>query len=194
MEVWKNIDGFDGKYQISNFGNVRSFSRWGKGKLLKFGKTKSKQAYRYVHLVKSCRNDTRQYYIHRLVAEYFCPKAIGCDEVNHIDGDTQNNHADNLEWCTHNDNMRNAKERGVLSHDFEAGKLHPNSKRVMQYTKDGEFIREWESVNQIMRETGIPASSIFRVCNPKYKHEHTAKGFIWRFKDGNTNYKNKAET
>ena len=54
----------------------------------------------------------------------------------------------------------------------------------------GQFVKEWGSVNQIMRETGIPASTIFRVCSDRYPHEHSAKGYIWRYKDGKTENKN----
>lgn len=190
MEIWKDIKGYEGKYQISNYGNVRSFTKWGRGKFLKGGCTKPHpQCYKFVGLVGSGRKDVKHYYIHRLVAEYFCDNPNKYDEVNHIDGNTFNNHADNLEWCTHKQNMENATKRGVLiaGHLSESGAKHPKAKAVLQYTKDGEFVKEWESVNQIMRETGIPASTIFRVCNPKYKHEHTARGYIWRYKDGKTN-------
>lgn len=194
MEIWKDIDGYNGKYQVSNLGNVRSFSRWSKGRLLVGGLTKANpQQYRYVVLVGKGRKDLHSKYIHRLVAECFCENPNEYDEVNHIDGNCLNNRADNLEWCTHAGNMLNAKERGVLSHDFEKGSLHPKSKKVLQYKKDGTFVKEWDSLNQIMRETGIPASTIFRVCNPKYKHEHSAKGYIWRYRDGEANNQNQKE-
>lgn len=188
MEIWKDIDGYCGKYQVSNLGNVRSFSRWANGKVLKGGKTKEKpQPYKYVALVGNGRKDIKNYYIHRLVAEYFCEKKEGCNEVNHIDGNTMNNCASNLEWCTHRENMQNALDRGALAHESECGSKHPRAKAVLQYTLDGIFVREWGSVNQVMRETGIPACDIFKACNPKYIHVHSVKGYLWRYKDGKTN-------
>lgn len=190
MEIWKDVKGYEGKYQISNYGEIKSLTRWGNGRILKGGKTKEKpQQYRYIALVGTGRKDIKHKYIHRLVAEAFIPNPNNYTEVNHIDGNTMNNHADNLEWCTHKQNMENAHKRGVLvaGHLSETGAKHPKAKTVLQFTKDGKFIREWESVNQIMRETGIPASTIFRVCNPKYKHEHSAYGYVWRYKDGKTN-------
>ena len=197
MEQWKDIDGYNGKYQVSNFGEVRSFSPWSKGRTLKGGKTKGNpQPYRWVALVGKGRSDIKTFYIHKLVAKAFLPNPNNYDEVNHKDGNTLNNHVDNLEWCTHKQNMEHASRMGSLSrgHDNWKGKNNPKSKAVLQLTKDGEFVKEWGSVNEIMRETGIPASTIFRVCNPKYKHEHTAHGYIWRYKDGETdNTKDKTQ-
>lgn len=188
MEKWKDINGYGGKYQISNLGNVRSFSRWANGRVLSPGKTKpNPQSYLYVGLVGKGRNDIKNFYVHRLVAEYFCDNPNGYSEVNHIDGNTFNNRAENLEWCTHKQNIQHALTRGLLNHDFEKGNKHPRAKSVIQFTKDGEYIREFGSVNEAARETGVPESTICRVCNPKYVNEHSAHGFIWRYKDGETN-------
>lgn len=171
MENWKDIDGYGGKYQVSDHGRVRSLSAWSKGKELKGGLTKGKpHQYRCVLLVGKGRKDIKTKYIHRLVAEAFIENPNDYEEVNHKDGNTLNNFADNLEWCTH-----------------KKGRKNPHSKAVLQFTKDGDFVKEWGSVNEIMRTTGIPASTIFRVCNPKYKHEHTAHGYIWRYKNGEAN-------
>ena len=192
-EIWKDINGFDGKYQISNNGNVRSFSRWKNGKMLKPGKCGNPGPYMFVTLVKTSRADAKNYYIHRLVAEAFLAKTLGKTEVNHKDGDTLNNNVSNLEWCTHAENMEHANRTGILTeaHDNEKGEKNPRSKPVLQYDTDGNFIREWGSVNQIMRETGIPANYIFKCCNPeKYKSAKTARGFVWRYKNGETNSKN----
>ena len=193
MEIWKDIDGYNGKYQISNEGNVRSFSKWSNGRILKGGKTNGNpHPYRFIALVGSGRNDIKHKYIHRLVAEAFVSNPLNLPEVNHKNGNTLDNRVENLEWCTHYQNMRHASESGVLSkgQDSWKGSMNPRSKAVLQFTKNGEFVREWGSVNQIMRETGIPASTIFRCCNPeKYPHEKTAHGYIWRYKNGKTNNK-----
>lgn len=188
MEIWKDIEGYNGKYQVSNLGNIRSFSRWAKGRILKGGVcgTKGKSGpYRYVILVKSSRADAKNVYIHRLVALHFVDNPNGYNEINHKDGNTLNNCADNLEWCTHFHNMHHAIDNGLIdiSHDFERGARHPKAKSVIQKTKDGKFVKEWESVNQVQRETKYLASCIFNCCNHKHNAK-TAYGYLWEYKDG----------
>ena len=189
-EIWKDISGYDGVYQISNRGRVRSFTNRKNGGVLKPGVCGNPGPYLKVILVRAGGSDRKTLYIHRLVAEHFLQPADGKTEVNHIDGNTLNNYVENLEWCTHDENMKHASATCALSKGQEPykGAKNPNAKTVLQYKLNGELVREWESVNQIMRETGIPASRIFKCCNPqKYPHEKTAKGFIWRYKHGKTN-------
>ncbi len=190
MEIWKDIKGYNGKYQISNMGNVRSFSKWKKGEHLKGGKCGNPGPYMYVNLVGSGRKDVKTFYIHRLVAKYFVDNPNGYNEVNHIDGNTLNNRFDNLEWCVHSYNMKHAFDNNLISHDFEKGKKNKNSKPVIQKTKDGKIIKEWESVNQIQRETQYLASSIFCCCNHR-KHYKTAYGYVWEYVNGETNNSDK---
>lgn len=188
MEIWKDIDGYGGKYQISNCGNVRSFSRWKNGALLKGGMCGKPGPYRTVQLVKSGRRDVKQYYIHRLVAMHFLDNKNDLPEVNHIDGNTLNNRVENLEWCTRKYNAEHASRMGILAkaHEFETGSKHPRAKAVLQFRKDGTLLKEWESVNQIQRETNYLASSIFCCCNHK-KGYRTAYGYVWEYKNGETN-------
>lgn len=185
MEIWKDIIGFDGKYQISNLGNVRSFTRWKNGGLLKFGACGNPGPYKTVNLVKSGRKDIKCFYVHRLVAIHFLENPYNLPEVNHIDGNTLNNCVDNLEWCTRKQNAEHASKTGLLSkaHEFEKGSKHPNSKAVLQISKDGTIVKEWGSVNQIQRETEYLASSIFNCCNHKKSYK-TAYGYIWEYKNG----------
>lgn len=193
MEVWKDIKGYNGKYQVSNEGNVRSFSKWANGRILKGGKTKGNpQPYKFVALVNGSRKNIKNHYIHRLVAEAFVPNPHNYPEVNHKDGDTFNNNSENLEWCTHAYNMIHASQSGVLARgqSVQSGSLHPNAKAVLQLTKGGELVKEWGSVNQVMRETGMMANEIFKCCNPqKYPHVKTAYGYRWRYRDGKTDNK-----
>ena len=186
-EIWKDIEGYDGKYQISSCGNVRSFSRWANGRILKGGYCGNPGPYHYVVLIKNHRNDMKQYYIHRLVASHFLEKPEQKAEVNHIDGNTLNNDVSNLEWCTRKENVAHASKMGIYvkAQSNTTGKSNPRSRAVIQKTKSGEFVREWESVNQIQRETGYLASSIFNCCN-KRKSYHTAYGYVWEYKNGTT--------
>lgn len=100
-EIWKHIEGTGQRYMISNYGNVKSLCGH-KERLLTI--TTQKSGYNYVMLQingkpKNCR-------LHRLVAMAFVPNPHGYKEINHIDGDKANNHADNLEWSTRSQNMR----------------------------------------------------------------------------------------
>ena len=122
-EVWKPIPGYQGLYEVSNFGNIRrnetateEKSRYGKTRLvthkarvLKPGKTK-----RGYLLVVLCGEDgQKSHTVHRLVASAFCEKVGGCEVVNHIDGNKTNNRADNLEWCTQKYNVHHAIKIGA---------------------------------------------------------------------------------
>lgn len=107
-EAWKDIKGYEGLYQISNIGRVKSLSRIdSRGnkrneKILKISKNNS--GYYFVGLCKN--GKVKQYLIHRLVAEAFVRNPYNYSEVNHKDEDKQNNIADNLEWCTHEYNCK----------------------------------------------------------------------------------------
>lgn len=110
MEVWKDVKDYEGLYQVSNLGNVKSLERYAhtsntrynkhrllRERILKPGK--NKDGYSVVVLRKDCKG--KSYYIHRLVAEAFLPNPHNLPEINHKDENKENNHVDNLEWCTH---------------------------------------------------------------------------------------------
>lgn len=112
-EIWKDIAGYDGLYQVSNFGNVYSFKR---NKQLKPSKQKI-GGYMVIGLSKE--NKPKQHYVHRLVAEHFIPNSNHLPEVNHIkviDGktDKSDNSVGNLEWSSHANNMKHAAENGLM--------------------------------------------------------------------------------
>lgn len=104
-EVWKNIDGYNGMYQVSNLGRVRSFksNRSKHGHIMSL--TISKRGYVRVTLYNGGRKHCT---VHRLVAKAFIPNLENKSEVNHIDGDKNNNRVDNLEWSTRSENMTHA--------------------------------------------------------------------------------------
>lgn len=195
--IWKDVEGYDGKYQISSSGEVRSFSRWANGRILKGGICGNPGPYRYVDLIKEHRDDKKMHYIHRLVAYHFLDNPDNKKEVNHIDGNTLNNDVTNLEWCTRKENVSHASKMNIYvnSHIHQRGKLNPNSKAVIQKDLRGNFIKEWESVNQVMRECGFRASEIFKCCNPsKYPHCKTAFGYKWEYKNGQGKTNNSSKT
>lgn len=104
-EIWKDIDGLEGCYQISNFGRVKSLARYDystryiKEKIMK--PSKDKDGYLIIGL-QCARKHKKQktYRIHQMVAKAFIPNPFNLPEINHKDEDKTNNHVDNLEWCT----------------------------------------------------------------------------------------------
>lgn len=123
LEIWKDINGFEGAYQVSNYGNVRSLDRevkqgkHGNTRIIKgiqMKPTDNGNGYLIVALRKKSKR--KNFYIHRLVAEHFVEN-VGCGEyVNHKDYNTLNNHADNLEWCTQSANIRHSAHRMKKPH------------------------------------------------------------------------------
>lgn len=108
-EIWRDIDGYEGLYQVSNFGRVKSFHR---SEELILTPAYDKDGY-YVLVLK--RNGSKQNVkVHRLVATAFIPNPDGKPQVNHIDGNPQNNHVDNLEWVTGHENMQHAIYTGLI--------------------------------------------------------------------------------
>ena len=168
-EIWKDIKNYEGLYQVSNFGRVKSL-KFGKEKILKL--LKHNCGYLYIGLHKD--NNVKNYYIHRLVAEAFIPNPDNLPQVNHKDENKLNNVVSNLEWCDakYNINYGTARERS--SEKMINGKL---SKKVFQYDLEGNFIREWESVNETGRN-GFDSSAIAKCCKDIIK---TYKGFKWSY-------------
>lgn len=121
-EVWKPVLGYEGAYEVSNLGRVRSLPRKvgsRRGHLrsipgkLKDGSVSERTGYRSVHLYRS--QKLRNVSVHRLVADAFIPNPDGLPQVNHKDGNKLNNEASNLEWCSREENMRHAIETGLLA-------------------------------------------------------------------------------
>lgn len=165
-EVWKDIKDYEGHYQVSNQGRVKSLKRV-KEQILKPGR--DKDGYLFVILYKN--NKMKYCFIHRLVAQSFIPNPQNLPQVNHKNEDKTDNKVDNLEWCDskYNNNYGTHIQR-------QAEKL---SKPVLQYTKTGEFVREWKSTMDVKRNLGYSQSHISDCCNEKRK---SANGFVWRYK------------
>src|SRR5690242_12502708 len=120
MEVWKDIDGFEGIYVVSNYGNIR---RKHKNINRKLG-THS-MGYAHVDLWKG--GKMTNYHVHRLVAFAFIPNPENKPFVNHKDGDKKNNHVENLEWCTPLENMVHARKNGYFEGKIPLGSKMPNA-------------------------------------------------------------------
>lgn len=178
-EVWKDIVGYGGVYQVSNFGNVRSVDREVRCKnSLRQYKGKNLVSvmdnHGYMRVLLSVAGKRKIKQVHRLVAEAFLPNPENLPEVNHKDENPTNNHADNLEWCTKIYNLEygTGRERSVQAH----------KKAVQQYDLDGNLVAEFDGVNSAARAIDKPndATAITKCCSGKNK---TAHGFVWRYKD-----------
>lgn len=168
-EIWKDIKGYEGLYQVSNTGKIKSlkFNHSNKEKIIKGNK--ENLGYLVVTLYKD--GNRKNFKIHRLVAEAFISNPKSLPQVNHIDGNKQNNRIDNLEWCTAKENTIHAHKIGLANDD--------NKKiKVKQYDLNGNFIRTWDSILEAGENLNIDNSSIVKVCKHK---KNQAGGYIWAY-------------
>ena len=121
VEVWRDIKGYEGQYQISNLGRVKSLQRWSgtqfynREKLLNLHINK-KNGYVYVWLSKNGKGKNIR--VHRLVAEAFIENLNNYTDINHKDCDRTNNNVENLEWCTRSYNIKYSFEKGKAKSNF----------------------------------------------------------------------------
>ena len=171
-EIWKDIDGYEGLYQVSNLGRVKSlnYRRTGKERILKA----LKDRYGYLH-VKLCKDGkAKEYTIHRLVAEAFLYNPNGFSDVNHKDEDKENNAVGNLEWCSHkyNSNYGTGAKRSAEKRRNDPKRRKP----VISVSKESGLIMEFESTKEAERVTGVYCGNIVNCCKGRYK---SAGGFYW---------------
>ena len=176
-EIWK-VTTVNSDYEVSNLGNVRS-NKASTPRLLKpfrRGGAKKDEDNRGTYLgVRLLHNGVEQDYgIHRLVALAFIPNPLNLPQVNHKNGIRNDNRVENLEWCDNSYNIWHSYN--ILGH------TNYNERAICQYTKQGEFVKEWESVVSAEQSTGISAGTIGEVCKKK-AHRKTAGGYLWRYKD-----------
>ena len=174
IEIWKDVVGYEGLYEVSNFGNVRSIAH---GRIKTLKPQKRQHGYLSVFLYGKGGNERnfRQCSVHRIVAEAFIPNRENLPEVNHIDENKQNNRVDNLEWVSH---KGNCSTPSLVSRHKERQNKCPNfHKSVEQYTKDGEYIATYYSAREAQRVTGVGYSNI----SSSIKEHRTAGGYYWRF-------------
>ena len=179
MEIWKDVVGYEGYYQVSNEGNVRSVDRQVECKnSLRVYKGRQLVACSddkgYIRVLLSVAGKHKSCQVHRLVATAFLPNLDDLPEVNHKDENPNNNHVDNLEWCSkpYNLSYGTGRTRSVKSH----------RKPVLQLDLEGTLIAEYEGVNVAAKAIGKPkdAIAITKCCSGK---NQTAHGYIWRYKE-----------
>lgn len=172
-EIWKPIRGYEGIYEVSTNGKVRSLERikcvlHGKKKFRHETELKLQRLYNgylYIDLHKERRK--KRYFVHRLVAEAFIPNPKELTQINHKDGDKTNNTVDNLEWCSPSDNIKHSCRI-----------LHARPEYVVrQFSKNGELIEEYANTGIASENTGIGRSNILSCLIGRQK---SAGGFIWK--------------
>lgn len=185
-EIWKDIVGYEGLYQVSNYGRVKSITRT---VIRKDGRTqtfygklisphKQNGGYYMVDLFKN--NIRKNMLVHRAVACSFIPNPHGFPCVNHIDSNRPNCYLSNLEWCTQSYNAmysysKNSR-RGKMN--WKRGEMNHNSKAVLMYDKSGEFIKRYGCIMDAQRELGIRNNGIVSCLKGR---NHTAGGYIWKY-------------
>lgn len=181
--IWKDILGYEGLYQVSSCGEVRSLdtivtqiSRHGTpmqrvyyGKVLK--QRTGKAGYNYIILSKEGLQKTHK--VHRLVALHFVESVTGCEVVNHIDGDKLNNHFSNLEWTTVTGNNRHAVNLGLAACLRTGAKSNSAKYIYSMYDETGKFLKEFIGLEEMLA-LGLNQSSVWACCVGK---QNTYKGY-----------------
>lgn len=167
MEVWKDIKGYEGRYQVSNTGRIKGlpidekFCKKREEVILKTFMCGSG----YQEVILSIHGKRTPKLIHRLVAEAFISNPEGKKEVNHKDGDKCNNNVNNLEWVTPSENQ--AHSRSVLGYQ--------SFKRKIVCEETGEV---FDSIKDAADKHGLWTTLIWKCCNGK---QNTTGGYHWRY-------------
>lgn len=190
-EIWKNVTGYEGLYEVSNLGRVRSldmeFETIRNGYVIKWrrkGRVLSPLVRQHGYLAVQLHGKGgnargfKTFSIHRLVAEAFIPNLNNYPEVNHIDENKTNNSVDNLEWCDRLYNCRTGtrSQRVGISNTNNPKR----SKSVAQYTKDGIYIKTYASLKEASRQTNIAPGNICKNIKGDKSYSH-AGGYVWKY-------------
>lgn len=185
-EIWKDVVGFEGAYQISNRGRIKSFKRLKTGKILS---NVNKTGW-YLNVVLKYKKRQRYVKIHQLVAEAFLGKRpFDNAEINHKDANKQNNCVENLEYVTRLENVIHAAKihnyAFCKSMNYYNQRIRPRP--VLQYSLDGKFIAEYYNCADAGKITGVCARNIHQVASKtEYNNgsvRSQAGGFKWVYKD-----------
>ena len=177
-EVWRDIEGYEGLYQVSSEGRVKSLERklphWRGGERIQKERILKPRVDRdgYLRLDLHAGGKTRTFFVHRLVCQAFHENPDNKPQINHINEIKTDNRACNLEWCTCKQNINHGSRNERVAKAL--------GKPIGQYKLDGKLIKVWPSTAIVERQTGFSQGSIWGVANGRHKQ---AYGYIWRYVD-----------
>jgi hypothetical protein len=183
-KIWKDIAGFEGYYQVSNWGRVKSLARYvncrGGQKLNKERIRKTCNSHGYHNVTMSRDNKQGCFLVHILVADAFIPNPDNLPEINHLDCDKTNNYHKNLERSTKRSNMQHAAANGLLGHQWKGKRYgkHPTSRAIAQFDVSGNLIRVWESTSEAADVLKLNRTNISKSITGAQK---TSFGFKWKY-------------
>lgn len=197
-EIWKDIDGYEGLYQVSSLGRVKALQRYRRAGNTAYTQKEhfmtqydNTSGYKYVRL--NIGSDKRMFFVHRLVANAFIANPMSLPEVNHKNEIKTDNNVDNLEWCTrqYNETYGTKRERvqrtkKMLNSDRKAlmkkNKNHSYGaeKPVLCYLKDGTFVNRFQSLSVAAQSIGDCTSHIAACCKGRRK---SVRGYNWRYEE-----------
>lgn len=160
--IWKDVVGYEGLYQVSNNGEVRSMNYKNTGEVKILALHKNHGGYLHVSLCKDGKE--KKWRVHRLVAKAFLPNPENKPQVDHINGDITDNRVENLRWVTGKENCANP--------------IYKHKAIILQYSKNGDFIKQWDRKADIKEELGICLTSVYKCC---IGQRYEAGGYRWRY-------------
>lgn len=186
-EIWKDIEGYEGLYQISSYGRVKSLNYQNRGVERVLVPKCNNSGRLWVELARDKKR--KPMLIHRLVGMAFIPNPNNYPQINHIDENPKNNCVDNLEWCTAEYNIQYSLH-SPRRHQLNGERKHRGYKkktdrvykkrtqRIVQLDLSGNVVRVWDNLVSIRHETGWNDWHIEECCKG---NRHKAKGYIWRY-------------
>lgn len=180
-EIWKDVKGYEGLYQVSNMGKVKSFPRQYSIHKKPFI-MKQRVTHKGYLTLSLCKNSIQKNkMVHRLVAEVFIPNSTNLPQVNHKDGNKQNNHVENLEWCDNSYNQLHANRIGLNENRIKRVR-EVCFKPVIQYDLDGNEIGRYSSLREASSKTGCSYKAMSLCALGKTK---TSGGYKWKYVNSN---------